>query len=312
MDRLKQIIERLNAYIERLGIPIFALFIFVVAILILVVVWHYNAELAKFLGYLIGGVLVIWQISVASRRAAAAEKTAELTERGNIAERFKNAIEHLGNESAIAHLGGIYALHYIAQEVEDYRKRVFEILCAHIRETTTKDGYKTLKQTSREYIKRKQPTIQIQSILNLLFIEAKGREIYKEFRGDVKSANSCEANLQNADLSDANLQDAILWRTNLQNADLQRAKLQNADLWRANLQNTDLWRADLQNAKLWGTNLQNADLRNVDLTDAKNLEVKQLLEVKTLYEAKLSDEMKEQIMQKKPELFDPPDIEQES
>ena len=44
-------------------------------------------KLAEFLGYLIGGVLLIWQISVVGRRAAAAEetakamqKTAELTE----------------------------------------------------------------------------------------------------------------------------------------------------------------------------------------------------------------------------------------
>ena len=37
-------------------------------------------------------------------------------------------------------LGGIYMLHHIAQEVEDYRKRVFEILCAHIRGNNNTDG----------------------------------------------------------------------------------------------------------------------------------------------------------------------------
>ena len=82
MDRLK-----LNACIKRWETPIFiALFIFVVAIL--VVVWHYHSpEFAKFLGYLIGGGLLILQIFAFNRRAAAAEetakamqKTAELTE----------------------------------------------------------------------------------------------------------------------------------------------------------------------------------------------------------------------------------------
>ena len=55
------------------------------------------------------------QIFAFNRRAAAAEetakamqKTAELTERGNIAERFKNAIEHLGNDSASVRLGGAF------------------------------------------------------------------------------------------------------------------------------------------------------------------------------------------------------------
>ena len=72
-----------------------------------------------------------------------------MTEKGNIAERFKNAIEHLGKGSVSVRLGGIYALHHIAHEVEEYRKRVFEILCAHIRETTTHMEYKT--RDDRQY-----------------------------------------------------------------------------------------------------------------------------------------------------------------
>ena len=82
------------------------------------VVVDMTLKLAEFLGYLFGGGLIIRQIAVTSRRAAAAEKTAELTERGNIAERFKNAIEHLGNRSAAVQLGGAYALDHIAQEDE--------------------------------------------------------------------------------------------------------------------------------------------------------------------------------------------------
>ena len=293
MDRLKQIIEKLNAYIERLGIPFFSPGGILIVLLGLVILWWITPEFAKFLSYLIGGILLIWQISVASRRAAAAEKTAELTERGDIAERFRNAIEHLGNVSAFVRLDGIYALNYIAQEMEDSRKRVFEILCAHIRKTTTHPTYRPRNADSKEI----EPAIQIQSILNLLFIEAKGQEIYKEFRGNLKGADSCEANLQNADLSDADLQEAILWRTNLQDANLRRAKLQNADLWRANLQNTDLSDANFQKA---------------NLKYAENLKVEQLIEARTLYRAKLPDGMKEEIEQKKPELLEPPKAKQES
>ena len=376
MKLFEQIIEILNAHIKRLWILIFSSGFFLIVLLGLGIFWWWiGPELEEHLldlidsglrylidsnlGYLIGGVLLFWQIAVASRRATAAEetakamqKTAELNEKGNIAERFKNAIEHLGNDFSSVRLDGIYALHYIAQEVEEYRKRVFEILCAYIRGTTIKDGHKTLEQTSKEYIKGKQPAIQIQSILNLLFIEAQGQEIYKEFRGNLKGANPCEANLQNAILWNANLQDAFLWRTNLQNADLRGAKLQNADLWKANLQNADLREANLldavlrftnlldanlekanlqnaslseanlknahlqdanlQDADLRKTKLQNADLCNADLTNAKKLTVKQLLEAKTLYMAKLPDGMEEEIEQKRPELFNDPDAKQES
>ena len=149
------------------------------------------------LGYLIGGLLFFWQIYVAGRRATAAEKTAELTEKGNIAERFKNAIEHLGNDSVSVRLGGVYALHHIAQEVEDYRKRVFEILCAHIRETTTDTAYKP-RNVDSEKIK---PTIEIQSILNLLFNETQGKEIYKGLQVNLEGAD-----LRGIYLNKANLQ----------------------------------------------------------------------------------------------------------
>ena len=70
--------------------------------------------------------------------------------------------------SAAVRLGGIYALHHIAQEVEEYRKRVFEILCAYIRGITTIHGYRPKTNLGGTEIK---PTIEIQSILNLLFIE---------------------------------------------------------------------------------------------------------------------------------------------
>ena len=350
MDRFEQIIERLNVCIKRWWIPIvIALFIFVVAML--VVVWHcYSPELAKFLVYSIGVILVsvilaIWRIVIASRRATAAEttakamqETAKLTERGNIAERFKNAIGDLDNDSAAVQLGGIYALHHIAQEVEDYQKRVFEILCAYIRGTTTSLRYRPRNAGSTEI----KPTIQIQSILDLLFIKTPDREIYKGLYVDLEDANLqgasfmsadlqgarlISANLHEANLRGANLQSAILCRTNLQKADLRGANLQDADLREAELQNAKLWGAELQDAilfeaklqkaELWradfkNTTLLNANLYKADLMDAKNLTVKQLLEAKTLYETGLPDGMEEEIRKENSKLFDPPKAKQES
>ena len=301
-----RLIVWLKRWLKRWKMLLFVV-LFICAATILVKGWRSSEqELAKYfgdlidislrylidsgLGYLIGGVLLIWQISVAGRRATAAEKTAELTEKGNIAERFKNAIEHLGNDSASVRLGGVYALHHIAQEVEDYQKRVFEILCAHIRETTTHTKYKPRNADSEEI----QPTIEIQSILNLLFIETQGKEIYKglqcnlegaDLRGanlsnsNLLDANLCGASLQNAFLIDANLQNADLFHANLREANLQyaslrHANLQNADLGYAELQRADfgyarLKKADLREANLRQAKLQNADLREANLQNAK-------------------------------------------
>ena len=64
--------------------------------------------------------------------------------------------------------------HYIIshRNVPEYRERVFEILCAHIRETTTQVAYKSriIEPIGEE------PTIEIQSILNLLFVKTPRRE----------------------------------------------------------------------------------------------------------------------------------------
>ena len=180
-------------------------------------------ERTNFVTFMLGGFLLIFQIMISARRATAAENTAkamqetvQLTETGNIAERFKNAIEHLGHESVSVRLGGIYALHHIAQEVEEYRDRVFEILCAHIRETTTHETYEPRKIESEQ----EKSTIEIQSILNLLLMRTPGCEIYKGLK----------TNLENV-----NLAGYRLIKANLQIADLQEADLQGADLKEADL-----------------------------------------------------------------------------
>ena len=293
--------EGLLAYLERWWgeLPIWVkLCLFIGTFVALIITWFFCPELAKFIGYMIGGGLLTLQILASNRRATAAEKTAKLTERGNIAERFKNAIEHLGNKSVSIRLGGIYALHHIAQEVKGYRERVFEILCAHIRETTAQKAYKPRIVV----LGWKEPTIEIQSILNLLFVKTPGREIYKKFR----------ANLEKANLAGARLREANLLVANLLVADLQEAYLQGAYLQGAYLQGADLQKADLQEADLQGAYLQGADLQKADLIEAKNLEVKQLLEAKTLYKAKLPEGMEEIIRQQNLKLFEKPSDEEDA
>ncbi len=410
----------------------------VVGIVGLIVSFRYDPELAKFVAYLTGGGLLLWQVMASSQRANAADetakamqKTADSTEKGNIAERFKNAIEHLGHESPSVRLGGIYALHHIAQDEKEYRERILEILCGHIRDTTTQDGYKPrMIQIGEENSEMfSQPNIEIQSILKLLFIDSPGCDIYTEFtanlehselkattlgntnlqhavflKANLQGANfegaglqsACfayaylnsalfisvklqganfggavlqDANFRNANLNSttfygAELQRAILDETDLQDANFHNAKfnsatfvsakLQRANFGEANLQsayflNANLYRAifnkavlrkshferanlqdanfigaklqdtyfeevDLQNADFEGADLQNANLQGADLTGANNLTTEQLLTAKTLYQAKLPDEIEAEIKQRKPELLEEPkpDNEQET
>ncbi len=266
-----------------------------------------HEELAIFISTLLGGGLLIWQIYAYHKRASASEKTAEAmqrtaeaTEKGNVAERFKNAIEHLGNADASVRLGGIYALHSIAQEVEEYKVRVFEILCAHIRERTNSDNYE--KEQVKGIGENKLPSNEIQSILDLFFNRDEGRETYDGLEANLQGAKLngaklVKSKLEKAILGGANLQEAILSGANLQGAVLYGANLQKAFLDRANLQEAKLFGANFQGARLFGANLQGADLR------VAKLEACQLLKVKTLYEAKLDTEIENEIKEQKRELF---------
>ena len=147
-------------------------------------------EVLKFIGISMGGVLIALQALIANKRANAMEHTARaqadaaqaqadaanaqaratveqtdanrLTERGQRQERLKNAIEHLGHESDSVRLGGAYELFHLAQDTEELRQTVFDILCAHIRRTTGESDY-------RERHKSK-PSEEIQSLLTLLFV----------------------------------------------------------------------------------------------------------------------------------------------
>ena len=252
---------------------------------VLIVIWFCKPGLAQFIGYLLGGLLLLRQIEISGQRATATEKTAEamqktaqLTEKGNIDERFKNAIEHLGHESASIRLGGIYALHHIAQDVDEYCERVFEILCAHIRETTTKEAYEP-RIVGPGF---KEPTIEIQSILNILFVKTPECERYNGFV---------------ANLETANLRGIRLIGAKLDKADLLFADLREAILAGTSMQDVSLYQTDLRNTRLW---------------NAKNLKTYQLLKAKTLYEAKLPEGMAEIIRQQKPELLEKPSDEDDA
>ena len=313
-----------------------------------------HPELAKFVAYLLGGGLLLWQVRASSDRVIAAEKTAKAmqqtansTEKGNIAERFKNAIEHLGNESTSVRLGGIYALHHIAKEEKDYRKRVFEILCAHIRETTTQSRYKpsqySVEKRKHEEegglvppdggkwltIDKVEPSMEIQSILKLLFVEHVESITYNQLTANLAGANlqgailikikkdeTASFNWENADLTNTNLQGVTLDGANLQFASMHGAKLHKTMLQGANLKNAYLDHSNARETDFCGADLQECNFRNANLQgaifmSAKNLQSNQLLDAKTLYDALFPAGMEADIERRNYKLLEKPKLDNE-
>ena len=218
----------------------------------------------KFLGISMGGILITLQALMSYRRAKAMEGTAESqakateeqakanqhTEEGQRQERLRNAIEHLGHKSDSVRLGGAYELFHLAEDTEALCQTVLDILCAHIRQTTSEDKY-------RETHKSK-PSEEIQSLLTLLFVQE--HEVFKD----------CHINLQGSWLNGASLS-----RARLVKATLDEARLQGTRLDEARLQGTRLDEAQLQGAFLFETHLQGAILFKAHLQGA-NLDEAQL------------------------------------
>ena len=254
-------------------------------------------EVLKFLGIGMGGILIALQALMSYKRAKAMEKTAEAqadaakaqadavakTEQGQRQDRLKNAIEHLGHESDSVRLGGAYELFHLAEDTEDLRQTVLDILCAHIRRTTGESEY-------REKHKSK-PSEEIQSLLTLLFVQK--HELFRGLHINLQESylNGVDirgARLERAILTKAHLQGTILFKAHLQNANfryayMQRAnldiahlqaadfiyaRLQGAQLFRAGLQGAKFFKAHLQGARLDYAYLQGADLGNTHLQGA--------------------------------------------
>ena len=240
-------------------------------------------EILKFVGIGMGGVLLALQVMMSHRRAKAMEGTAKAqakateeqatanknTEKGRRQERLKNAIEHLGHDSDSVRLGGAYELFHLAQEAEVLRQTVLDILCAHIRRTTSEDRYRQVHAW--------RPSEEVQSLLTLLFIQQ--HDVFEGLhfklqrswlngselpRARLGSGDLTGVHLKRADLGDACLQGACLNGARLHGASLYRVCLQEADL-----RNAHLYRATLEAAKLQCANCSGARLRGTDLSWAK-------------------------------------------
>ena len=229
-----------------------------------------------FLGLSMGGVLLVMQTIIANTRAEAMEKAAleqakanENTEKGQRQERLKNAIEHLGHDSVSIRLGGAYELFHLAQDTKELRQTVLDILCSHIRRTTSEDEY-------RDNHKSK-PSEEIQSLLTLLFVQE--HEVFKGLHINLQGSwlNGIELNgarLQKAVLTGAYLRGARLieaqfeW-ANLRGAQLQIARISNAYMQKVSLHNAHMQRADISNTYLQGAILNDALLHGAKLTGAR-------------------------------------------
>jgi len=208
-----------------------------------------------------------------ARNFTLSRRTFELTEQGQVTDRYTKAIEQLGSEKPDVRIGGIYALERVARDSARDHPTVMEVLAAFIRKHSHEPS-PLPDSGDREQEGLAQPDVQ--AAMTVILRRDRGH--------DIRRINLVDANLTGvfhmgasdlalADLADALLVHADLTGTDLTNANLTNAWLGGAHLTDAHLSGADLTRADLTDANLigaWltGAHLVGADLTRADLTDA--------------------------------------------
>ncbi len=214
---------------------------------------EYRRTMAQILAgvALLGGLYLTW------RRIGAAERTVEVTQDGQITERFTRAIEQLGNEKIEVRLGGIYALERIARDSEKDHWPIIEVLTTYVRDNSP------ATQPVRGPQPERTPTSDVQAILVVL-----GRRTRSYNNGEPHPLDLHKSHLRDSRLISASLQHADLSYSNLIGADLRGANLEGANFSGANLENAILKDANLIGANLRGASLGYADLKGANLEDA--------------------------------------------
>jgi hypothetical protein len=243
---------------------------------------------------------------------AVTARTYQLTQQGQVTERYTKAIEQLGFDKLDVRLGGIYALERIAVDSKRDHPTVVEVLGAFVREhshPTHAAPEPTLAQvlsaflggdgepaaghqpnggTGKESGSPRRPATDVQAAVAVL-----GRLPQQSGvrRGDLTcallaGARLNEANLSGARLNRADLSDARLlkWSSDRwppPSDPSLRANLSGARLYYANLSGAKLDEANLSGAVLQGANLSGAVLNGADLSGA------QLNQTKGLTQAQL-------------------------
>jgi hypothetical protein len=272
------------------------------------------------LAQIFGGAAIGISLYYTWRRVNIAENELKVSQEGQITERFTRAVDQLGNEKIEIRVGGIYALERIANESNKDYWQIMEILTAYVRINAQylhsngkleflKKQYHVKRnlQNILEDEKNNQIKPDIKAILT--FIRENKYSFTYNNNLDLNRAYLPYANLRKANLEYAMLQGAFLANANLNKAHLKTAYLFGAilpyaELTEANLEGSFLSGADMEEANFEGANLNKADLEDTNLKGAINLTPDQLSNVKTLYCAKLDEELGKQLKEKYPEKYD--------
>jgi Pentapeptide repeats (8 copies) len=188
----------------------------------------------------------------------------QITEQGQITDRYNAAITNLGSHSVDVRLGGIYALQRLMEDSSRDQSTVVAVLCAFVRDRA--------RSTPKP---PPSPPTDVQAAVTVVGTRNAAHDGGRKTVIDLLGAQLARGrfdndNLARADLTVADFTAAFLIGTHLEHANLNTANFTGADLAGAHLEHADLTTAyltgaDLEFAYLNGANLDGANLNGAIL-----------------------------------------------
>jgi uncharacterized protein YjbI with pentapeptide repeats len=232
-------------------------------------------------GTVIVGVTGYWaSVRNTSATLDLTRRTLDLTEQGQVTDRYNKAIEQLGSTEIDVRIGGIYALERIAHDSARDHPTVMEVLAEFVRDhspeqwpppTVHEAGAESPGRTTRPDVQAALTVIGRRTIRN-------DRQPINLNGADLIRANLTRANLNNVDLNNANLTRANLGKeVDLRAAaDFRRVQALLANFTDPTIPVAQLGRggglagggADLRYARAVFANLTHATLTDANLSDA--------------------------------------------
>ena len=201
-----------------------------------------------------------------------------LNERGQLTDRYTNAVDRLGSKELDVRLGGIFALGRIARDSRDDRAMIYAVLSAFVLGRSPwpprLPGQYVERAPLRSLPELLRRAADVQAALTVLAHHRANPAPGQQPGHDASDPlDLSHADLRRANLTGAQLQGALLYHSRLQRATLLDADLQGAQLILADLEDAALAGAQLQGADLTRANLRDADLRDANLRGADLSEV---------------------------------------
>ena len=218
---------------------------------------------------LAAGVFAAGALAFTARNFTLSRRTLNLTEQGQVTDRYTKAIEQLGSDKLDVRIGGIYALERVARDSPRDHPTVMEVLAAFIRVHSHEQWPPPEPGNDAIPWRTTRPDVQAAVTVIGRRDSSSERRRIDLARADLSRADLSYANLSYANLSHANLSYANLSDAHLNGASFRGAHLNDAYLGGARLDHAGLQSAHLNHARLESAHLDYAYLEGAQLNDAR-------------------------------------------